>query len=284
MLGGYQYPESRLASLARHCRPTLRYWMETEVHVHALSVAASVLLSFFPFLIVMLSLCHDVLAWRAAEESIYFVLKDLFPDQMGGFIVRNLRFPEVPRKAINVVSLLLLLITANGIFEPLEVALNRAWGQPKNRSYFRNQLISLGLIFACGALALASVTLTAWRRESFGNAAFASFASTLSLKLAAVPLSILALFLIYWLLPNFKVSPGRILPAAVVVGLALEVLKNVNFLTWPWLRPKLQREYGPFVYSVTIVLWSFLAAMLVLAGAEWAARRERHEATKDPIL
>ena len=33
---------------------TFRYWMQTEVHVYAFSVAANVLLSFFPFLIVML--------------------------------------------------------------------------------------------------------------------------------------------------------------------------------------------------------------------------------------
>jgi hypothetical protein len=32
--------------------PTFRYWMQTEVHVYAFSVAANVLLSFFPFLIV----------------------------------------------------------------------------------------------------------------------------------------------------------------------------------------------------------------------------------------
>jgi membrane protein len=44
-------------------------------------------------------------------------------------------------------SMFLLLLTANGIFEPLEVALNRAWGVAKNRSHFKNQLISLGLIF-----------------------------------------------------------------------------------------------------------------------------------------
>jgi len=65
----------------------------------------------------------------------------------------------------------------------------------------------------------------------------------------------------------------KIVPAAILVGLILEVLKYVNVLTWPWLRAKLQREYGPFVYSVSIVLWSFLAAMVVLAGAEWSPAR-----------
>jgi uncharacterized BrkB/YihY/UPF0761 family membrane protein len=55
----------------------------------------------------------------------------------------------------------MLLITSTGIFLPLEVALNRVWGFRNNRSYLRNQLMSLGLVFACGSLALLSVGLTA---------------------------------------------------------------------------------------------------------------------------
>jgi membrane protein len=38
-------------------------------------------------------------------------------------------------------------------------------------------------------------------------------------------------------------------------------------------------EYGPFYYTVTIVLWGFLASMVVLAGAEWTARHAQAEAT-----
>ena len=83
----------------------------------------------------------------------------------------------------------------------------------------------------------------------------------------------LLLFLIYWLLPNCKISPARIIPAAIGVGLLLELLKYVNLLTWPYLRQKLVMEYGPFVYTVTIILWGFVASMVILAGAEFAARR-----------
>ena len=91
-------------------------------------------------------------------------------------------------------------------------------------------------------------------------------------KFAAIPISILTLFLVYWLLPNRRIRPLRVAPVAILVGLARELLKYVNLLVWPWLEAKLRREYGPFYISVSIVLFSFLAAMLVLAGAEWAAR------------
>lgn len=269
-----------LIRAGRALRPTFRYWMETEVHVYAFAVAASVLLSFFPFLIVILSLCKHVLKWHAAVSAVYLALSDYFPGQLGEFIRRNLEVAVSGRGPFQLGSMLLLLFVANGVFEPLEVALNRAWGLNRHRSYWRNQLISLGLIFACGTLAMLSMMLTAlnysiWP-QLLGPSPF--LIETLGLvffKIAALPLSMLMLFLIYWLLPNRKIDPRQVAAAAVVVGMALEVLKYVNLLTWPLLRAKLSKEYGPFVYSASIVIWSFFGAMLVLAGAEWSARSGR---------
>jgi membrane protein len=255
-----------------HSAPIVRYLFETEAHVYALAVAASVLLSFYPFVIVILSFFRNILHWRAAEAAIYLALDDSLPGDLGAFIRRNL--PS--RGNVQVLSLFLLLFTANGVFEPLEVALNRTWGVAKNRPFWRNQLVALGLIFACGGLALLSLILTAanqgWMAGRPGT--IQNWFNLLLFKIAALPLSILALFLVYWLLPNRKIDPVRVAPVAILVGLALEGMKYLNVLLFPFFRDKLQREYGVFEHSALILLWSFVGALLVLAGAEWAARRE----------
>ena len=264
-------------------RPTARYLMETEAHVYALAVSASVLLAFFPFLTVMISFCRDVLHWHAAQQAVNMALSDLFAGQAGKFLVYNINLPWMVPK-ITFTSMFLLLFTANGIFEPMEVALNRAWGVTANRSYVKNQAISLGLILACGTLALLSLMLSALGGQFLSGATgtlaeVAGFLQRLLFKLAAVPLSMLALFLVYWLLPNRKIDPGRVAPVAIVVGLILEGLKYVNMLIANSLHEKLDREYRIFEYSVTIVLWSFVGALVVLAGAHWTARRD----TADPL-
>jgi hypothetical protein len=41
---------------------------------------------------------------------------------------------------------------------------------------------------------------------------------------------------------------------------------------------KFSREFGVFKNSVTILTWSFIAGLVVLAGADWSARRARAEA------
>ena len=64
------------------------------------------------------------------------------------------------------------------------------------------------------------------------------------------------------------------------VGLALEALKYVNLIVANALGRKLEREYYVFQHSVTIVLWSFVATLVVLAGAHWTARH----GSADPLL
>ena len=253
----------------RRWSPTVHYLSQTEVHVYALAIAASVLLSFFPFLIVMVTLLRDVLHFKTAESALFYALRDYFPGELASLIQKNLT--KVTHERFQVTSLVLLLFTANGIFEPLEVALNRAWGVAKNRSYIGNQILSLFMILLCGGLALGSIVLTALNPEFVKGDLLKMFA----FKIAAIPITILSLFLTYWILPNRRVPVARVIPVAAVVGLGMEVLKYVFLWAWPWLNAKFRNEYGDvFKYSISVILFSMLTSFLVLAGAEWSARPE----------
>ena len=108
--------------------------------------------------------------------------------------------------------------------------------------------------------------------RAFGGNVYTRGMALLLFKVAAIPITIFVLFLTYWLLPNRKLPARRMIVPAILVGFTLELLKYANLLVWPFLRYKLEGEYGPFVNSATIVFLSFLAAMVVLAGAEWSAR------------
>jgi len=259
----------RLKRLWPEIKPTLHFWAETETHVYSFSVAANVLLSFFPFLIVMTSLIRFALHWFSVEKGIYVGLQDYFAGETGEFLVRNLQMAVYTNgKALSWVSMALLLFTANGIFMPLEVAFNRIWGIAKNRSFMMNQLISQGLIFGCGVL---------WLATSFAAAPVVKIGwlSAIVYKIASVPVTIGIIFLTYWLLPNAKIPALLVFVSSIFTGLAIETLKLVNMLIWPWLYAKLKHEYGPFAHAVTILIWSFLFSMIVLGGAEWSARKAR---------
>src|SRR5690349_20241688 len=139
---------------------TLKYLTRTEVHTYAFSVAANAILSFFPFIVLIMTIVRRFFRSRAMYDVIEQMLRSYLPVSQD-FIVRNLKALVADRHGVQVVSLGILLFTSTGVFLPLEVALNEVWGIKKNRNYLGNQLISLGLAFACGALALVSIAMTA---------------------------------------------------------------------------------------------------------------------------
>ena len=254
---------------------TLLFLFQTEVHVYSFAVAVNVLLTFFPFMVAMVILCQYVFHWRAAVQVIIHAVNDYFPAGFGVDFQSYLIQAATQRK-FSWLSVLLLMFTANGIFVPLEVALNRIWRVKHNRSLVKNQIISLGLIFACGALVLTSVSITTlnvqYLTQRFGISHPSAVMETIIFKVTALPISMLMIFLVYWLLPNASIPVKRLIPASIAVGALLEVSKYVNILTWPYLRDKLRGEVPPFVQSTSIVLWAFLATMIILAGAEASAR------------
>jgi len=140
-----------------------------------------------------------------------------------------------------------------------------------------NQLIALGLAFACGILALISIALSA------GNAVLLHFLAFghdiwlvrvlgfLTAKVFATITSMAIFFLIYWLLPNGKVPPRAVMPAAVTMGLLSEVLKYSYILALP--RLNFQEVYGPFALTVSMMFWAFLSGLLLLTGAHLSAQK-----------
>src|SRR5580698_1995611 len=258
---------------------TTKYVLRTEVHTFAFSVAANSILSFFPFVVLMMTLIRRVFHSRVMYEVVLQLLRDYLPAGQE-FVIRNLNSMVDSRQRVQFLSLAILLVTSSGVFLPLEVALNRIWRFEKNRSYLGNQLISLGLAFACGALALLSIALTAvpvafmeFILRGYGTG-FVRVVGFLVMKVFAIAASIAIFFLIYWLLPNGKVPARAVLPAAIIMGLLSEALKYAYILALPWLN--FQEVYGPFALSVSMMFWAFLSGLLLLAGANLSAEEHLH--------
>lgn len=254
--------------------PTLRYLTRTDAHTFAFSVAANAILSFFPFMVLIIWLIKNVFHSPGMQNVVFQLLRDHLPAGQE-FVVRNLDVLVKARQRVKWASIVILLITSTGVFLPLEVAFNHIWGFAKNRSYLGNQIVSLFLAFSCGVLAMASVGVAAgnqWMLQviTFGskNFVFSTLAS-IALKILATVASIAIFFLIYWVLPHGKVKALDVMPAAVAMGILWELARWVYIKTLPWLN--FQEVYGPFTISVTLMFWAFLSALMVLAGASLAS-------------
>jgi len=266
----------RLRYYYRLSSSTVAYLLHTEVHTFAFSVAANAILSFFPFVLLLMSLALRVFHSKAMSDVLKELLRDYLPAGQD-FVIRNLEALATAKNKAQAFSLVMLLITSTGIFLPLEVALNRVWRFPKNRSYIGNQLISLGLAFACGILALISIALSAGNVKLLRFLAFGHdillvrVLGFLTAKVFATITSMAIFFLIYWLLPNGKVPAKAVLPAAIIMGFFSEILKYSYILLLP--RLNFQEVYGPFAISVSMMFWAFLSGLLLLTGAHLSAQK-----------
>jgi len=254
------------------------YMTRTEVHTYAFSVAAQVILSLFPFIVLLLTLAQRVFHSQRMVDVVGEMMTNFLPSNQD-FVMRNMRVLAFAHTQTRVFSLVMLFITATGVFLPLEVALNSVWGVAKNRSYLANQIVSLGLALGVAVLAMASVALSAAQRTVlawifFGHTDNWFFDSIggLFLKACAVAASVGLFFLIYWGLPNRKIPPRAVLPTAVVMGLLWELAKYIYILALP--RLDFRAVYGPFEVSVGLMMWAFLSGLLLLGGAYVSATRQ----------
>jgi membrane protein len=254
----------------------INYLLDSEVHTYAFSVAANAILSFIPFIVLLYTLALTVFHSQAMADVVSAMVYYFFPSNQE-FIAKNLVI-AAPRHGVQIVSLIMILISCTGIFLPLEVALNQAWGVAKSRNYLLNQAVAFGLALLMVALGMVSILLSAWQRQLLGflffhhtdNFVFNGI-SWMWLAFTTGVASILFFFCIYWLLPNCKVPVKSVMRTAVVTGMIWLLAKYLFVLLLPHL--DLKALYGPFYVSVGLLFWAYVSGLILFAGAQYSVSR-----------
>jgi membrane protein len=247
-----------------------------QVYSHASAIAFNALLSSFPFIVLLLVICLKLLKWPAGYEMILSLLKDDYLPAGGQFITRNLRLVAI-NNTTAFFSLAALAFTSAGLFGPIELALNHAWGIGKERKFWHSRLLALLLVVSCGLLAMGSIYVTASSKAILqgllgglaGNSII-KFLIALLIKILILPVTITIFFLIYYLLPNRSVPLRRVLPAAIFVGFIWELSKY--FFVWCLPILNFESVYGPFYITISLVTWAFISAVILLLGANLSAK------------
>jgi len=264
--------------LIKRVWPAIVDLASNEVYVLASAIAFNALLSFFPFVILLLIICRNIFGWAQGYEAIFQLLRDDYLPVGREFIVKNLRILTARFYSdVAIFSMLSLLITSSGVFAPIEMALNRAWGISNKRGFLKSMLLSLALVLGCGVLALISIYIAASSHSIIRSIAgsFAEYGPVklftgMVIKALLFPITVCIFFLIYYFLPNGRVPLKQVLPAAIFIGLLWEVSKYLFMWSLPLMN--FESVYGPFYISVTLVMWAFISAMMLLLGANLSAQ------------
>ena len=260
----------------RDGKALVAYLLDSEVHTFAFSVAANAILSFIPFIVLLYTLSRSVFHSTMMVSVVGDMVRYFLPSNQE-FVAASLA-AVAPRHGVQALSLVMILVSCTGIFLPLEVALNQAWGVTRSRNYLFNQVVAFGLAGLMVALALVSILLNAGEQElltflffhHIDNYVFKGI-SYMWLAFSTGVASILFFFSIYWLLPNRKVPWRPVLRTAIVTGIVWLVAKMIFVQVLPHL--DLEALYGRFYVSVGLVLWAYVSGLILFAGAQFSVAR-----------
>jgi membrane protein len=267
------------------------YLLDAEVHTFAFSVAANAIISFIPLIVLLYTIALSVFHSQEMVNVVNKIVEEFLPTtaKLGnqGFLSYSLEAVAAmsARHGVQALSLVMILVSCTGIFLPLEVALNQAWGVTKSRNYLLNQAVAFGLAIWMVFLAMGSVLLSTWQRQLLGfmffhhieNFVFQGI-SYLWLTATTGVASVLFFFSIYWLLPNRKIPARQVIRTSIITGVVWLAAKEGFVAVLPHL--DLKALYGPFYVSVGLLFWAYISGLILFAGAQFSAIPPLEKAAK----
>ena len=174
-----------------------------------------------------------------------------------------------------VLGILVLIITASGVFGEMEDALNAIWNAPRQGAVLprllRGRAVSLVLVTVLGFLLLASMgvsaAITALGRTITTQTLFSQFGlGLLNFGVSFVLMSVL-FAAIYKVLPNKKLEWRDVAVGAAVT--ALLFLVGQFLLGYYFGSSGIARPYGAAGGLIVLLIWVYYSAQVFLLGAEF---------------
>lgn len=239
------------------------------------------LLALFPAITALVSIYGRVADPATISENLA-LLNQFLPssaiDLIAGQVTAIASAPATALSLAGIVSLLVALWSANGGTKALIDALNIAWFETETRGIVKLNLVSLGLTLAAIVGIILLLALIAVLPAVL-NAIFVGGAAETIIRLIRWPLIagllLMGLATIYRFGPNKKdpawqwISPGAILATVgLLIASALFSWYAANFANY-------NETYGSLGAAIAMMMWLWIAAIVVMTGAELNSEVER---------
>lgn len=279
--------EARLGHLTRETVGILiraiRSFSEAGATETAASLAYYAFFSFFPLLLVLISIGSAALESEAVQKQVFALLTQAIPGS-AGFIESTVTQVLRQRGTVGLAGLLGLLWSASGGFSVLVKHINRAWPDTATRNSIWRRVYGLGIILILvvlfGLWFVSNTLLDLLPRLEPLGALGDMLSATLRGRILATLIPIFASFVMFLVLyrwvPNREVSWGAAAGGAAAAALGWELASNAFrwYLSSGFARFSL--VYGSLGAIVVFLLWVYLSSLVALFGAHLAAAIDLH--------
>ena len=178
------------------------------------------------------------------------------------------------RGGITAISVAILAWGGLGFFDALSVGVGRAFAAPSRRPFWQEKLIVLLLMVSAGLLAIVAllIGLAAGIAARFAERLpGAATNGPLAIDLIGLTLPILlvlvALLVVYRLVPNRRVQMRQVWPGALLATVLWTALR-VSFTWYATSVARYESFFGPISTAITLLVFLYFSSAIVLFGAE----------------
>ena len=263
----------RALDAAGFARFVLRRWTEDRCPQIAGSLAVTTLLALVPIFAIAVAMLSSLPFFEQVMAQVkVFLLLNLVPEIAGKIITVYMEQFRQNAARLTTVGTILLFGTAMALMLTIDKSINAIWRVRRSRRWWIS-IASYVLLLAMGPLLIVvSVSLTTYLMMtiSTGISDIPPRLQWLTLQLAPISVSSVAFFLMYRYVPHRRVPWRHALVGGVVAALLFEVSKE-GFAIYVRYAPTIGVVYGAFAAFPFLLLWMYLAWLVVLLGAELAA-------------
>jgi membrane protein len=246
----------------------------------ASSIAYYSLLSLFPFFLLALSILASVTSADTDRASVLAFVLRYFPRQFD-FVRTQLDAMQQAGVQRGVLSSVLTVWAAMGVFGAVTSAVNHAWGVEKQPSYLKHKLISFIMLVAASLLLLVGLLMVSainvaearWFAVVIARTPGLLVLQGYALKSASTVIFILLVGLVFYFVPNAAVRFRDVWVGAVLTG----VLWRGALAGFSWYVRDMSRfnVHGSIAAVVVFLVWIYISAVILLFGAQVTAAYAR---------
>lgn len=248
-------------------------YKEDEITVYAAQASFFIVLAFFPFIMLLLTLIQFIP--QVGKSDLLAILVRITPDMLDSLVVGIVDdlYVKSPGTILSITALLALWSAARGVMS-IEQGLNRIYGTPVRRGYIVRRLVCSFYTLVFMIVCIVSLVLLVFGTtlQNFIVRWIPVIRTIVQHIISIRTLLAMVLFLVcfvglYTILPQKKQDPWNQIPGAVFTAAGWVLFSYLfsiyfnNFSNFSYM-------YGSLTAIVLLMLWLYVCICILFAGAE----------------
>ncbi len=252
-------------------RGFLRAMQEDHVGAYAAQSAYFIMLSFIPFIILLLTLLRYT---TLTQSDLYSAAQMVLPDSMDGFVIDIIN--EVYSKTAVTVSLSAITVawSAGKGFLALMRGMNTIYDVAEQRNYvilrFRSAIYTVIFVISIILTLVVLVFGNSIHQAAVVHLPFLAVITGMILRMkdiVSIAFLTLVFMILYKFVPNRKARLYSQAPGAVFSSVCW-YLFSIGFSLYVTFTPGLSNMYGSLTTIILVMLWLYFCMYIILLGAE----------------